>query len=86
VNTSLSSSSISIRPLRADAVRRAAIAVLAALLALLTLGAMRLPVAAAASAPGTSTPDLAAIDRYVEAQRRTTRLPRRVLDATRPPP
>ena len=55
MNTSLSSSSISIRPLRADAVRRAAIAVLAALLALLTLGAMRPPVAAAASAPGTST-------------------------------
>jgi CubicO group peptidase (beta-lactamase class C family) len=75
VNTSISSSSISIRSLRAGAVRRAAIAVLAALLALLTLGAMRPPVAAAASAPGTSTPDLAAIDRYVEAQRRATRLP-----------
>jgi CubicO group peptidase (beta-lactamase class C family) len=75
VNTSISSSSISIRSLRAGAVRRAAIAVLAALLALLTLGAVRPPVAAAASAPGTSTPDLAAIDRYVEAERRATRLP-----------
>ena len=75
MNTSISNSSISIRPLRADAVGRAAIAVLAALLALLTLGAMRPPVAAAASAPGTSTPDLAAIDRYVEAERRATRLP-----------
>jgi CubicO group peptidase (beta-lactamase class C family) len=73
VNTSISSSSISIRWLRAGAVRRAAIAVLAALLALLTLGAMGPP--AAASAPGTSTPDLAAIDRYVEAERRATRLP-----------
>jgi CubicO group peptidase (beta-lactamase class C family) len=79
VNTSISSGSISIRSLRAGAVRRAAIAVLAALLALLTLGAMRPPVAAAASAPGTSTPDLAAIDRYVEAQRRATRLPGLVL-------
>jgi CubicO group peptidase (beta-lactamase class C family) len=75
VNTSIPSSSISIWSLRAGAVRRAAIAVLAALLALLTLGAVRPPVAAAASAPGTSTPDLAAIDRYVEAQRRATRLP-----------
>ena len=75
MNTSISSGSISIRSLRAGAVRRAAIAVLAALLALLTLGAVRPPVAAAASARGASTPDLAAIDRYVEAQRRATRLP-----------
>jgi CubicO group peptidase (beta-lactamase class C family) len=73
VNTSISRSSISIRWLRAGAVRRAAIAVLAALLALLTLGAVRPP--AAASAPGTGAPDLAAVDRYVEAQRRATRLP-----------
>jgi CubicO group peptidase (beta-lactamase class C family) len=69
VNTSISRSSISIRS------RRAAIAVLAALLALLTLGGTRPPAAAAAIAPGASAPDLAAVDRYVEAQRRATRLP-----------
>ena len=40
MNTSISKRSISIRWLRAGAVRRAAIAVLAALLALLTLGAV----------------------------------------------
>jgi CubicO group peptidase (beta-lactamase class C family) len=75
VNTSISKGSISIRPLRAGAVRRAAIAVLAALLALLTLGAVRPPAAAAASTQGASTPDLAAIDRYVETERRAARLP-----------
>jgi CubicO group peptidase (beta-lactamase class C family) len=67
VNTSISSSSISIRS------RRAAIAVLAALLALLALGGTR--PSAAASTTRTGTPDLAAVDRYVEAQRRATRLP-----------
>ena len=75
MNTSISRSSIWIRSLRAGVVRRAAITVLAALLALLTLGGTRPPAAAAASARGASTPDLAAIDRYVEAQRRATHLP-----------
>ncbi len=63
-----------------DARRRGAAALLALVLALLALGATRAPVAAAASAPsaGTTasgTPDLAAIDRYVAAERRATRLP-----------
>jgi len=75
MNTSISTSSTQIRSLRAGATRRTAITVLAALLALLAFGGPRPPAAAAASARGASTPDLAAIDRYVEAQRRATRLP-----------
>jgi CubicO group peptidase (beta-lactamase class C family) len=64
----------------AGAARRGTIVALAAILVLLAFGAMRPLTAAAASTPGASTPgastpDLAAIDRYVEAQRRATRLP-----------
>ncbi len=77
MKTSISRSSTWLRWLRAGAARRAAITALAALLVLLALGGMRPPAAAAASATrtGTGTPDLAAIDRYVEAQRRATHLP-----------
>src|SRR6266536_3910409 len=60
--------------------RRGATALLALVLALLALGTTHAPVATAASAPsaGTTaagTPDLAAVDRYVAAERRATRLP-----------
>jgi CubicO group peptidase (beta-lactamase class C family) len=75
MTTSISTTSTSIRSQRAGAVRRAAITALAALVVLIALGGTRPPAAAAASAQGASTPDLAAIDRYVEAQRRATRLP-----------
>jgi CubicO group peptidase (beta-lactamase class C family) len=75
MNTSLPGTSTWIRSLAAGATRRAAITVLAAMLALLAVGGMRPPTAAAASGPGAGTPDLAAIDRYVEAQRQATRLP-----------
>jgi CubicO group peptidase (beta-lactamase class C family) len=72
---STATSSTRIRPLRAAAVRRAAVAVLAALLVLTALGGARPPAAAAAGAARAGTPDLPAIDRYVEAQRRAMRLP-----------
>jgi len=75
MNNSISSGSTRIRSLAAGAARRAAIAALAALLVLITLGGTRPPAAAAATAARPGTPDLAAIDRYVEAQRGATRLP-----------
>jgi CubicO group peptidase (beta-lactamase class C family) len=75
VNTSISRSSTWIRSLMAGPARRAAVVALAAMLVLLAFGATRPATAAAASAPGASTPDLAAIDHYVQAQRRATRLP-----------
>jgi CubicO group peptidase (beta-lactamase class C family) len=75
MNTSISRTSTGIRSSLAGSARRAVVVALAALLALLALGAMRPLTAAAASAPGADTPDLAAIDRYVEAQRRAMRLP-----------
>jgi CubicO group peptidase (beta-lactamase class C family) len=75
MNTSILRTSTGIRSSLAGSARRTIVVALAALLALLALGAMRPPTAAAASARGTGMPDLAAIDRYVEAQRRATRLP-----------
>jgi CubicO group peptidase (beta-lactamase class C family) len=77
MNTSISRSSTWIRSWPAGPARRVAITVLAALLVLLALGGPRPLAAAAASATRTvtGTPDLAAIDRYVEAERRATRLP-----------
>jgi CubicO group peptidase (beta-lactamase class C family) len=74
MNTSIAKTNTWIRSWRADAARRGAIVALAVML-LLALGGMRPPAAAAASTPGNGAPDLAAIDRYVEAQRRATRLP-----------
>jgi CubicO group peptidase (beta-lactamase class C family) len=62
-------------PRRAGATRRAASVVLVAVIALFALGATRPPTAAAASTRTAGPPDLAAIDRYVEAQRRAARLP-----------
>src|SRR5215211_6969910 len=75
MTTSISRTSAWIRSRSAGATRRGTVVALAAMLVLLALGATGPPTAAAASAPGVSTPDLAAIDRYVEAQRRATRLP-----------
>ena len=75
MNASIPRTSTWIRSLPAGAAQRATVVALAAMLALLAFGGMRPPTAAAASTPGTSTPDLAAIDRYVQAQRRATRLP-----------
>jgi CubicO group peptidase (beta-lactamase class C family) len=75
MNSSLPRTNAWIRSLPAATARRTAITVLAAMLALLALVGMRPPTAAAASTPGTGPPDLAAIDRYVETQRRATRLP-----------
>jgi CubicO group peptidase (beta-lactamase class C family) len=74
MNTSISTSSTWIRSLAAGAARRGT-AVALIMLALLAFAATRPATAAAASTPRASTPDLAAIDRYVEAQRRATRLP-----------
>jgi CubicO group peptidase (beta-lactamase class C family) len=75
MNTSISRTSTGIRSSLAGSARRAVVVALATLLALLALAAMRPLTAAAASAPGAGTPDLATIDRYVEAQRRAIRLP-----------
>ena len=75
MNTSIARTSTWIRSLRAGAPPRGTSLALAAMLVLLALGGMLPPAAAAASTAGTSAPDLAAIDRYVEAQRRATRLP-----------
>lgn len=74
MNTSIAKTNTWIRSWRAGAPPRGTILALAAMLVLLAVGATR-PAAAAASTPGNGTPDLAAIDRYVEAQRRATRLP-----------
>ncbi len=69
-----------IRLLTAGTARGIAAFVLATVLALLVPGVTRAPIAAA-SAPGAmaganaATPDLAAVDRYVEGERRATRLP-----------
>jgi CubicO group peptidase (beta-lactamase class C family) len=76
ITTTTSSSRTSTQiPRRAGATRRAASVLLVAAIALLALGATRPPTATAASAAGAGPPDLAAIDRYVEAQRRATHLP-----------
>jgi CubicO group peptidase (beta-lactamase class C family) len=75
MNSSLPRTSAWIRSWSPGAARRGTVVVLAAMLVLLALGGMRPPTAAAASTPGARAPDLAAIDRYVEAQRRATRLP-----------
>ena len=75
INTSLPRTCTWIRSSMAGPARRAAVVALAAMLVLLAFGATHPPSAAAASAPGTGTPDLAAIDRYVQAQRRAARLP-----------
>jgi CubicO group peptidase (beta-lactamase class C family) len=73
MNASIARTNTWIRSSPTGTARRAA-AVLLIVIALLAFGPTR-PAAAAASTPGNGTPDLAAIDRYVEAQRRATRLP-----------
>lgn len=75
MNTSISGSSTWIRSRSAGATRRGTVVALATMLVLLGVGVTGPPTAAAASAPGAGTPDLAAIDRYVETQRRAMRLP-----------
>jgi CubicO group peptidase (beta-lactamase class C family) len=75
MNTSIAKTNTWIRSWRAGAARRGAIVALIAMLVLLAVGGMRPPTAAAASTPGNGAPDLGAIDRYVETQRRATRLP-----------
>jgi CubicO group peptidase (beta-lactamase class C family) len=75
MNTSIVRTGTGIGSLMAGAARRATIVALATMVVLLAFGATRPPAAAAAGAPGVGTPDLAAIDRYVEAERRATPLP-----------
>jgi CubicO group peptidase (beta-lactamase class C family) len=75
MNTSIPGISTWIRSRSAGATRRGTVVALATMLVLLAFGATGPPTAAAASAPGAGTPDLAAIDRYVEAHRQATRLP-----------
>jgi CubicO group peptidase (beta-lactamase class C family) len=75
MNTSIAGTSTGIGWWMAGAARRGAIVPLAAMLMLLALGGTRPPTATAATTPGTNPPDLAAIDRYVEAERRASRLP-----------
>jgi CubicO group peptidase (beta-lactamase class C family) len=74
MNASIARTQTWTRSLPAGAPRRAAVTVLATMLVLLALGGMR-PAAAAASTSNNGAPDLAAIDRYVETERRATRLP-----------
>jgi CubicO group peptidase (beta-lactamase class C family) len=75
MTASIARTSTWIRSSPTGTARRAGSVLLIAVIALLASGAMRPPTAAAASTPGAGTPDFSAIDRYVEAQRRATRLP-----------
>jgi CubicO group peptidase (beta-lactamase class C family) len=75
MNPSIARTRTGIGSLMAGPARRATIVASSVMVVLLAVGATRPPTAAAAGAPGVGAPDLAAIDRYVEAERRATRLP-----------